>query len=127
MKRDDLRDTTEADLIEAVCRVWWSDWPDVPNPNGARVLARKAVEAVADEQERQLYRTGTCPACGERPRRGGMAIEPGDVKSFAEIMAESIGYEDHYILLIGFEQEPPGVYEEIERLGGDVLCTMSQS
>jgi hypothetical protein len=53
----------EAELIEAVCRAWWSDWPDVPNPNGARVLARKAVEAVTSQQERELYRTGTCPVC----------------------------------------------------------------
>jgi hypothetical protein len=58
---------TEAEIqteVEAVCRAWWSDWPDVPNPNGARELARKAVEAVADEQARELRRTGVCSACG---------------------------------------------------------------
>jgi hypothetical protein len=29
--------------------------------------------------------------------------------------------------LIGFEQQPPSIYKEIERLGGELLCEMSQS
>jgi hypothetical protein len=55
-------------------------------------------------------------------------MRPDDMKSqLGELMVESIPSDCGYVLLVGFKQQPPNIYHEIERLGGELLCEVGQS
>jgi hypothetical protein len=47
-------------------------------------------------------------------------------RSAAEHFADALSDEFGFVVLIGFEVEPPGLHREIERLGGEELLSMQQ-